>query len=91
MTTSNDDYEAGLDEKPRKALELLRTNPDKPHSVMDIYGIVYTEEEKSAHRESSGGSVEAFREIQRWLDGFREKGHVTSRIISAQVYYLACK
>ncbi len=91
MATSNDDYEASLDEKQRKALELLRANPDKPHTVMDIYGFVYTEEEKNAHRASSGGSIESFREIQRWLDEFREKGHVTSKIISAGVYYLASK
>ncbi len=90
MAISKDDYEAGLDPKAREILEFLRANPaDKGHTVMDVYAGIYSEEEKSAHLRASGGIGERFREIQRWLDGFREQGYVKSKIVSATIFYSA--
>jgi len=56
---------------------------------MEIYASIYSEEEKSAHLRGSGGVGEVFREIQRWLDEFREKGYVKSKIVSATIFYSA--
>jgi hypothetical protein len=90
MSTLKDDYEAGLDPKAREVLEFLRANPaDKGHTVMDVYAGIYSEEEKSAHLRGSGGVGERFREIQRWLDEFREKEYVKSKIVSATIFYSA--
>ena len=90
MAISKDDYEAGLDPKAREILEFLRANPaDKGYEVMDIYAGIYSEEEKSAHLRASGGLGERFREIQRWLDEFREQGYVKFKIVSAHPFYSA--
>ncbi len=90
MAISKDDYEAGLDPKAREILEFLRANPaDKGYEVMDIYAGIYSEEEKSAHLRASGGVGERFREIQRWLDEFREQGYVKFKIVSAHPFYSA--
>ncbi len=90
MAISKDDYEAGLDPKAREVLEFLRANPlDKGYEVMEIYSSIYSEEEKSAHLRGSGGVGERFREIQRWLDEFREKEYVKSKIVSAAIFYSA--
>ena len=90
MAISKDDYEAGLDPKAREILEFLRANPaDKGYEVMDIYAGIYSEEEKSAHLRGSGGVGERFREIQRWLDEFREQGYVKFKIVSAHPFYSA--
>lgn len=89
MAISKDDYEAGLDPKAREILELLRANADKGYEVMDIYTGIYSEEEKSAHLRGSGGVGERFREIQRWLDEFREHGYVKFKIVSAHPFYSA--
>ncbi len=90
MAISKDDYEAGLDPKAREMLDFLRANPsDKGYTVMEVYASIYSEEEKSAHLRDSGGVGERFREIQRWLDEFREQGYVKSKIVSASVFYSA--
>ncbi len=90
MAISKDDYEAGLDPKAREVLDFLRANPsDKGHTVMEVYASIYSEEEKRAHLRDSGGVGERFREIQRWLDEFREQGYVKSKIVSASVFYSA--
>ena len=90
MPTSKDDYEAGLDPKAREILEFLSANPaDKGYTVMEIYASIYSEEERSAHLRDSGGVGQMFREIQRWLDEFREKGYVKSKIVSATIFYSA--
>jgi DNA-binding transcriptional ArsR family regulator len=87
---SKDDYEAGLDPKAREILEFLRANPsDKGYTVMEVYASIYSEEEKSAHLRGSGGVGERFKEIQRWLDEFREQGYVKSKIVSATPFYSA--
>jgi len=87
---SKDDYEAGLDPKAREILEFLRANPsDKGYTVMEVYASIYSEEEKSAHLRGSGGVGEKFKEIQRWLDEFREQGYVKSKIVSATPFYSA--
>ena len=90
MAISKDDYEAGLDPKAREILEFLRANPsDKGYTVMEVYASIYSDEEKSAHLRGSGGVGERFREIQRWLDEFREQGYVKSKIVSATIFYTA--
>ena len=90
MPISKDEYEAGLDPKAREILEFLRANPsDKGYTVMEIYAGTYSEGEKSAHLRGSGGVREVFKEIQRWLDEFREQGYVKSKIVSATLFYSA--
>ena len=89
MPISKDDYEAGLDPKAREILEFLRGNRDKGCTVMEVYAGIYSEEEKSAHLRDSGGVGERFREIQRWLDEFREHGYVKFKIVSAHPFYSA--
>ncbi len=90
MAISKDDYEAGLNPKAREMLDFLRANPsDKGHTVMDVYASIYSDEDKSAHLRASGGIGERFREIQRWLDEFRERGDVKSKIVSATIFYSA--
>ncbi len=90
MPISKDDYEAGLDPKAREMLDFLRANPsDKGYTVMDVYASIYSDEEKSAHLRASGGIGERFREIQRWLNEFREQGYVKSKIVSATIFYSA--
>ena len=90
MQSSNEDYETGLDPKARETLELLRSNPGKEYTVMELYGSIYSEEEKSAHLHGSGGVREVFQEIQRWLNEFCELGHVKARRVSASFFYKAC-
>jgi len=87
---SKEDYEAGLDPKAREILEFLRANPaDKGYTVMELYANTYSDEEKSTHLRDSGGVGQVFREIQRWLDEFREHGYVKSKIVSATLFYSA--
>jgi hypothetical protein len=85
---SNDEQEAGPDPKAGQVLEFLRANPDKRYTVMDIYGYVYTEEEKNAHREA-GGAGGVFRDIQQWLNEFRDQGFIRTKLISASIFYTA--
>jgi hypothetical protein len=82
-----DDTEAGLDPKAKEILEFLRANPGKTYTVMDLYGYVYSEAEKSAHRDVAGGAGETFRQIQGWINEFCELGHVRSKRIAASIFY----
>ena len=87
MTTSKDNREEELDPKARAALELMRSNPGKEYTVMELYGNMYSEDEKSAHLHGTGGIGERFKEIQQWLDELCQLGHVQSRRISTSFFY----
>jgi len=87
MSASKDDYESGLDPKAKAILDLLRANPAKAYTVMDIHGAVYTESEKSAHLAT--GLKEVFGQIQSWLNEFSERGYVKLKRVAASFYYTA--
>lgn len=89
MTASGDDYEAGLEPKAREVLEFLRASPGKEFTVMEIYGGVYSEEEKRQHTKGDGGLQDAFREIQRWLNEFCERGYARSKRVATSFFYTA--
>ena len=81
------DYEDSLDPRARAIIEFLRDNTEKGQTVMDIYGGIYSEDEKSAHLRESAGVKEVFQEIQRWLDEFRQQGHVKSKMVSTSILF----
>lgn len=87
MSASTGDYESGLDPKAKAILDLLRSNPAKSYTVMDLHGAVYSESEKSAHL--AAGLREVFGQIQGWLNEFSERGYVKSKRISTSFYYTA--
>jgi hypothetical protein len=87
MSASKDDYEAGLDPKAREVLQLLRANPGKDFTVMDIYGSIYSDEEKSQHTKGDGGLQEMFKRIQGWLNEFCEQGYVKSKRVATSFFY----
>jgi hypothetical protein len=87
VSASTGDYESGLDPKAKEILDLLRANPAKSYTVMDLYGAVYAESEKSAHLAT--GLKEVFGQIQGWLNEFSERGYVKLKRIAASFYYTA--
>lgn len=89
MSASTDSNEAGLDPRAQRTLEILRGSPGKGFTVMDIYGSLYTEEEKAAHLQGPGGVRVVFQEIQGWLNEFVKQGHVTLKMVSASIFFTA--
>jgi hypothetical protein len=87
VSASTGDYESSLDPKAKAILDLLRANPAKSYTVMDLHGAVYSEAEKSAHLTT--GLKEVFGQIQGWLNEFKERGYVKSKLISTSFYYSA--
>jgi DNA-binding transcriptional ArsR family regulator len=87
VSASTGDYESGLDPKAKAILDLLRANPAKSYTVMDLYGALYAESEKSAHLTT--GLKDVFGQIQGWLNEFKERGYVKSKVISTSFYYSA--
>ena len=89
MPAASEDYKAGLEPKAREVLEFLYATPDKGYTVMELYSSLYNEEEKSAHGKNPGGIREIFQEMQGWINGFCELGHVKKKIVSASIFFSA--
>ena len=89
MSTSSNDYESQLDPKAKEVLKLLRAHPGKDFTVMDIYGSIYSDTEKNQRSKGDGGLQEIFREIQRWLNDFTERGYVKSKRVATSFFYRA--
>jgi hypothetical protein len=67
----------------------MEATPGKGYTVMDIYGALYTEEEKKAHMQAQGGAREVFSQMQKWINDFREQGYVTSKMVSTSIFFSA--
>ena len=89
MPTPEEEYKGGLEPKAREVLELLRANPGKEYTVMEIYGSVYSAEEKSKHTQGDGGLQTVFKEIQGWLNEFCERGYAKSKRVATSFFYRA--
>ena len=91
MPTPDEAYLSGLETKAREVMELLGANPSKEYTVMEIYGSVYSEEDKSQHTQGDGGLQAVFKEIQGWLNEFCERGYATTRRVATSFFYKAAE
>jgi hypothetical protein len=89
MAVSKEEYKAGLEPKAREVLEFLEATPSKGYTLMDVYGNIFSEEEKTAHLQSEGGIKLIFNEMQGWIDDFRQQGYVTSKVVALSILFSA--
>ena len=85
MSASKDD----LEPKTKEILELLRGNPAKEFTVMEIYASIYSQAEKDIHTKGDGGLQAVFKEIQQRLNELCEQGYVKSKRVATSFFYTA--